>query len=300
MDKVTQYWKDLQSLLEPDGILIDIGTRWAMDDLHGQLLKSPAYDRLVVSCYDEQGEPVFPEKFTKAYLDSLQGPPPEGIGSYDFSCLWKNDPVDDQTAAFKRSLFDNRFEDKDLAGKNLNTFITIDNAPSTKKGSDWQGIIVNSVDEQNNWYLRSVIRYKGDTPALIQKMIELYLHWKSIEMGIEQKAYNDLIKPFLEAEMTRRGVWFPVKELKDKGIRKEDRIRGRLQGRFENRKIWLQKNPTDNTEDLVDELIRFPRGANDDLADALQYQDEIAFKPFPQENLPPEPEDELLYPDIGL
>ena len=296
MDKTIQYWKDLLSLLEPNGLLLDIGTRWAMDDLHGHLLKNKDYDRMVVSCYQPDGTPTFPEKFTKEFLQQQE----KEIGSYDFSCLWRNDPVDDQTAAFKRSLFENRFTPEMIVGKNLNTFITIDNAPSTKKGSDWQGIIVSSVDEQNNWYLRHVERFKGNTPALIQKIIELYLYWHPIEIGVEQKAYDDLIKPFLDDELQKRGVYFTVKELKDKGIRKEDRIRGRLQGRFENKKIFLKKEPTDNTEDLVDELVRFPRSPNDDLSDALQYQDDISYKPYPVVELPPEPEDKPLFEDIGI
>jgi len=261
MDKVKQYWKDLQSLLEPGGILIDVGTRWAVDDLHGTLLEQSQYANLVLGCYDKQGEPVFPEKFSKEALQLIE----KEIGNYDFACLWVNDPVDDQNAAFKRSFFENRYTDEMLKGKQLNTFITIDNAPSTKTGTDYIGIVANSVDTENNWYLRLVLRFKGNTPELIQKIIELYLYWKPLDIGVEQKAFDDLIKPFLKEEMSRRNIFFSVKELKDKGIRKEDRIRGRLQARFENSKIWLKKDPTDNTEDLVDELIRFPRSQFDDL-----------------------------------
>ena len=294
VDKVKQYWKDLQSLLEPNGILLDVGTRWAMDDLHGTLLANKDYDRMVVGCYRE-GQPVFPEKFTKESLQAIE----KEIGSYDFSCLWKNDPVDDQSAAFKRSFFNDRYTEDKLSGKTLNTFITIDNAPSTKAGTDYTGMIVNSVDIDNNWYIRLALRFKGTTPQLVEKIVELYLHFKPIEIGVEQKAFEDLIKPFLKAEMERRNIFFSVNELKDKGIRKEDRIRGRLQPRFENKKIWLKKDPTDNTEDLVDELIRFPRSQNDDLSDALQYQDDIAYKPNNYANEIFE-EDKPTYSAIGI
>lgn len=295
MDKVKQYWKDLQSLLEPGGIIIDIGTRWSMDDLHGWLLSNSSYDRIVIGCYDEKGEPVFPEKFSKEALEAKE----KEIGNYDFSCLWKNDPVDDSVAAFKRSFFENRYTDDNLAGKTLNTFITIDNAPSTKEGTDYIGIIVNSVDLENNWYLRQVIRFKGDTPALIQKIFELYLYWKPNEIGIEQKAFQDLIYPFFKQEMERRNIYLIINELKDKGVRKEDRIRGRLQPRFENKKIFLKKEPQDNTADLIDELVRFPRGQYDDLADALQYQEDISYKPNKSVEEPVE-EEKPIYPDINI
>lgn len=275
MQKVKQYWKDIQSLLEPDGMILVVGTRWNFDDLYGDLLKLDGFVRLIVSCYDENKLPVFPEKYK---LEDLQAKQKE-IGTYDFSCLYLNNPVDDDSADFKRSHFENRYKESDLVGKRLNYFITIDNAPSTKKGTDFQGIIVNATDENNNWYFVWVERFKGSTPELINRIFDLWNKWNPIIIGVEQKAYEDLIKPYLDAESKKRKQFPYVIELKDKGIRKEDRIRGRLQGRLESKSIFLKENPTDDTENLVDEGVRFPRGQYDDLLDAAQYQDELAYKP---------------------
>lgn len=272
IDKVKQYWKDLLSLLDIGGMIINIGTRWNYDDLHGLLLKDQSYLTFVRGAFDKDGEPIFPEKFTKEYLKQLRGE----IGSYDFACLYLNDPSDNENADFKRSYFENRYENQSIIGKRLNFFATIDNAPSTKKGSDWQGIIVNGVDENNKWYLVHIERFKGDTPALINKIFWINDTFHPQIIGIEQKAYEDLIKPFLDAECQRRNKFPNVIELKDKGIRKEDRIRGRLQGRFETKSIFLQAQPQDDTDCLIDEGCRFPVGQYDDLLDALQYQDEIA------------------------
>lgn len=279
IDKVKQYWKDLISLLETGGVIVDVGTRWNYDDLHGQLLRNQEYDRLIESCWDVNHTPIFPEKFTTAELQDIKN----SIGSYDFSCLYENNPVDNEKSSFRRSYFENKYNESDLLGKTLNTFITIDNAPSMKKGTDFQGIIVNSVDTQGNWYLRWIERFKGNTPELIKRIFELYIEWNPIIIGIEQKAYEDLIKPYLDEEKRRRNQWPNVIELKDKGIRKEDRIRGRLQGRFESKAIFLQTIAKDNQDDLIDELVRFPVGQYDDLADALQYQDDIAYKPEEKE-----------------
>lgn len=275
MQKVKQYWKDIQSLLEPDGMILLVGTRWNFDDLYGELLKLEGFTRMIVGCYDENGVPIFPEKYTLADLQAKA----REIGSYDFSCLYLNNPVDDQNADFKRSWFENRYKESELAGRPLNYFATMDNAPSTKKGTDFIGVIVNAVDDQNRWYLEWVERFKGNTPDLINKIFELYNKFKPVKIGVEQKAFQDLIKPFLDAESRRRKQFPFVIELMDKGIRKEDRIRGRLQGRFESKSIFIKENPDDDTESLVDEAVRFPRGQYDDLLDALQYQDEIAYKP---------------------
>ena len=196
IDKVKQYWKDLLSLLDVGGMIVNIGTRWNYDDLHGMLLKDQSYLRFIRGAFNKDGLPIFPEKFTKEYLNQLKGE----IGSYDFSCLYLNNPVDDEDADFKRSYFENRFESKNLIGKRLNIFFTIDNAPSTKKGSDWQGIIGNAVDEDNNWYLILVERFKGNTPALIKKVFDIWIRYSPQVIGIEQKAFEDLIKPYLDLE----------------------------------------------------------------------------------------------------
>lgn len=275
IDKVKQYWKDLVSLQEVGGIILDVGTRWNFDDLHGYLLKDKSYDRLIESCWDSSKQPIFPEKFSQQALQEIKN----SIGSYDFSCLYENSPTDNESSAFRRSYFENRYREHSLIDKRVNTFITIDNAPSSKRGSDFSGIIVNSVDTDNKWYLRHVERFKGNSVALIDKIFELWNYHKPIIIGIEQKAYEDLIKPFLDEECRRRNQFPNVQELKDKGLRKEDRIQGRLQGRFETHSIYLQAEPKDNTDDLIDELVRFPVGQYDDLADALQYQSEIAYKP---------------------
>lgn len=280
LDKVKQYWKDLQSLLDTGAMEIDIGTRWSFDDLHGRLLKDKSYLRFVRGCY-ENNKPIFPEKFTVDILEGLKNE----IGSYDFSCLYLNNPSDNEDADFKRSYFENRFEHKELIGKRANIYFTIDNAPSTKKGSDFQGIIGNAVTEDNKWYLIDVERFKGDTPALIDKIFWIEETFHPLVIGIEQKAYEDLIKPYLDLECRKRNKFPNVIELKDKGIRKEDRIRGRLQGRFQSKSIFLKADHEidDNTNDLIDEGVRFPVGEYDDLIDALQYQDELAVPPEKQE-----------------
>ena len=280
MEKVKQYWRDLISLLEEGGFQVDIGTRWHFDDMHGWLIENnPDWPQFIRSCYNEEGVPIFPLKFTKESLARTR----EEIGSYDFSCLYMNNPVDDESAAFKRSQMENRFTEADLVGKKLTTFITIDNAPSSKDHTDFIGVIVNSVDREGNWYVRWVERVRGNTPTLIDKIFQLEAYWKPEMIGVEQKAFEDLIRPYIDQEMRRKNRFFSICELKDQKKRKETRIKGRLQGRFESKSIFLRKDPEDDTEKLVDELIRFPKARYDDLADALQYQQDIAYRPESEE-----------------
>ena len=71
--------------------------------------------------------------------------------------------------------------------------------------------------------------------------------------------------------MQKRNSFFTVEELKDGGTSKNRRIEGLLP-RHEMGTIYLLKEDTD----LLDEMIRFPKGVHDDLVDALAYQLELA------------------------
>lgn len=300
IEKGVQYWKDIMSLATDNAILLNIGTRWDHSDLHGWLIEQAKanpneYEVLVEGCYEEElidrdGEMVrsivepktvaWPEAKSVEGFEQLRAQ-----DSYDFSCLYLNDPTDEATAAFKRSWFNCRFYEAELAGREINTFVTYDNAPSLKLGTDFIGKIVNSVDVKNRWYLRQVKRLKLNTPGLVDDIFRTQSEFGPKVIGVEQKAFEDLVKPYITIKSQELGIWPNVVELRDKGMRKEDRIKGRLQGRFSQGSIFFQANPQDDTAELMTELEKFPKYRYDDLADALQYQDEIAYKPTVEVNI---------------
>lgn len=300
IEKTIQYWRDIMSLATDNAILLDIGTRWDHSDLHGWLLDQAKahpeeYEVMVAGCYEEEladdpGKPEWERRIIKEPR-AIRWPEAKSFegfeqiknqSAYDFSCLYLNDPTDDETAAFKKMWFENTYYEPELREKILNTFITFDNAPSTKAGTDWIGCVVNSVDVLNNWYLRYVKRYKLNTPDLINEIFRLWSVYKPIMVGVEQKAFDDLLKPYIELKNRQENKSVYAIELKDKGIRKQDRIRGRLQGRFAQGSIFFNANPMDDTAELITELLKFPRYRYDDLSDACQYMHDIAYPPQPE------------------
>src|SRR3990167_6155945 len=166
----------------------------------------------------------------------------------------------------------------------INTFIMIDFANSKNEGADWTGVTVVSIDQTFNWYVRLVKRYKLNPTEKIELLFTLWDQWKNqnlVSIGCEQKAYTDTIRSMFAEQINKRGTGPQIVELKDMGRRKEDRIRGALVARWEYGKILL-KHPeeiNDNTNDLIEEAVRFPKGKNDDLLDSLGYCDQLAFAP---------------------
>lgn len=246
----------------------------------------------IVPITNDSGSPTWPEKYVltndeakETGLVSIEGIRnrmwlPES-GDDDFMAEMMCRPIDYSNSEFKKEWLDNRYTEIDLKDLQLKTFICFDNAPSTNEHSDWTGCTVVSLDIGDVWYVRYAKRYKLNTPDLIEEIFRLYNLYKPLAIGVEQKAFQDLIQPYIEKRSKELKTYPYVVELKDKGLRKEDRIRGRLQGRFKNGMIRLLKYAVDDTNDLVKELAQFPNGKFDDLIDSLQYHSEIAYAPQP-------------------
>lgn len=270
IEKTKAWYRFALSLLEPDGQLVLIGTRYHYNDIYGWLIETAAekFNPQVHGVYGADGKPIFPSRFTEEIIAELR----IDQGSFLFSCNYLNDPVDDENAKFKKSQI-KYYEDTLLEGKQLKTFYAIDRGYSLNKTADHTAHVIVSVDLDNNWYIRLALRAKEQEGALIGRVFDNKDYFKPAVVGIEQKAFNDTIKPALEDEMRLRNNFFSVQEL----IGRTSKI-GRIEGlvpRFEAGSIYLKKEMTD----LEDELLRFPSAEHDDLADALAYILDIAHPP---------------------
>lgn len=258
--------------LGKDGRIIIIGTILHYASLLSKLLDEKQYtefDKRTYKAINDFGA-LWPEHLNLEELEEIKrGYMGKGQG-YLFYQEYQNDPISDENRKFKIEKI-KYFEEKDLSSKSVNTFITIDRAYSLEKTADSTGIVVLSVDRENMWYVRSAERFKGTEQELINKIFDLKGYYNPLRIGIEQKAFQYTIKPALEDEMRKRNFLFLVEELKDLGRNKNVRIEG-LIPRFETGSIYLKKDQLD----LIDELIKFPKGIHDDLIDALSYHLEIA------------------------
>ena len=112
---------------------------------------------------------------------------------------------------------------------------------------------------------------------MIDKVFQLWEEYQPDAVGIESVAYQRILKPVIERECERRGIWINIVELKpDNRERKVNRIRGKLQPSLERGLIWVRKDQ----QDLLDEYRMFPQGPTMDLMDALAYGEDMWSKPF--------------------
>ena len=258
--------------------LISHNTRWHDLDLAGQILATEhdwdIVDLSAIAERDEEnrrvGEALWADQYPLTELLAIK----KELGTELWSALYQQKPISEESQIFKRHLFKYR-NAEELEHLMTRCFVTIDPAPGKSESSDFIGVCVNWVDPQNFWNIKAY-RIKFDAAQLINLLFKLHQDTHFEVVGIEKGMYNDVLKPFLDAEMLKRNVFFSVKEL-DHGQRsKELRIRG-LTPRYEAGQIYHLKG---YCEDLESELLRFPKASHDDVSDAVAYQLQLADAPM--------------------
>ena len=282
-------WKWFRSTFltreDGNGAVIIIGHRWHDDDLVGRLEKEQGFEeweRIKFPAIAEQddkyrkkGEALWPERFPLELLKKRK----RDMGNYEFSSLYQQNPIDEETQEFKKIWIKKRSW-AEIERLNTRRFITIDPASAMRDKSDYIGVVINYVDKENNWNLKA-FRVRMNSLELINLIFKLYEETNFEKVGIEQGAYKDAIKPFMEEEMRKRGKFFQIEELKHHQKSKVLRIRG-LIPRYSSGSIFHIEN---ECADLEEEMLRFPKGATDDVLDGCAYQLQIV-QPFLMGEMP--------------
>jgi len=280
MDKTVDCYKKALSLLKPGGDIVIVGTRWHFGDLYGRLLAENEESGLFETFIEkaQEGEKLFfdnigENSLTKERLALLK----KQQGSYVYSCLYQNSPVDDETAVFKTG----DFSFFNARGEDLYITATIDPAG---EGEDLTAISVVGTDHLMNMYLLDLVNEKLTPSEMINKIILLHHKYKFKQFGIETNFFRGMLKLELErrimAEHRNNPSAFPLfgtvefKPSSRKGENKHSRIRG-LQPYHERGAI---KFPGEKVElltgaysELAYQMIQFPNAAHDDILDSLAY-----------------------------
>jgi predicted phage terminase large subunit-like protein len=292
IEKVKTWYKLVLSLLDPGKKIIIIGTRWHYDDLFGWLIEKERerkeaglkkrYRIKIEKAIRDDGSLLWPERLSREFLADQkleQGP-------YIFSCQYLNEPVDDDSAVFKKSWIqfydplDIEFEE--LYGR-MRVFTTVD-PMRDEEGNDFCGIVTCGMAPDYRAYILDVRRKKMDEYDTIEEIFDVYKKWQPERIGVETVAWQKSYYRYVKAEMLRRGMRLPLCELKtDTKITKRMRIRSMVP--YWKTGLFLVPGRSlatleGNIATLIDELLRFPRVSNDDCIDALAYIDQLMKRPM--------------------
>lgn len=281
MQKTIDWYQYCESLLNSPTETIDLfGTRWAHNDVYSWAEEhETGLDKFFRSIYDDQGEPIWPERFPTEEVERIR----KKYGPFKFSCQYLNQPFDPEAGSFvegwlrywKWGGVGRRGVDRTVIPEggspinviDLNRFMRVDPAISEKPGAARSAIVVDGVHKDDRKFLLETWAKRCHPFEMINKIFELQEQYDCLSIGIEGVAYQRILKPIIEAEAERRGTWLNIVEFRpDKRESKNNRIRG-MQPECERGNIWVNRDMAD----FLEEYQQFPLGATVDVIDAWAY-----------------------------
>lgn len=235
----------------------------------------------------DDGSLLFPERLSEEFLNSAR----RTMGPYLFAGQYQNQCIPEGMQTFKKHW--RRYYSE--LPTNIMTFAFVDPAISEADTADYTAIVIVSTDANQNWYVRHCIRKRMNPTQLIDTLFKIADSYKTHMIGIETVAFQRAILHFAHEEMKRRGKYIAVTGVNLGTDRtKEMRILS-LVPRFEMGSILLSQGMSE----LEKEYDTFPRGAHDDVLDALSGIENIATYPIERkvtrEPTPNDPDYEKWY-----
>lgn len=263
------YTKTLYTRLEPGGVLIVIMTRWHEDDLAGRLLSAmrdggERWEVVTLPALAEEGDPLgrlagealCPDRYTAEALHNIltvQGP-------RAFDALYQQRPRGPEGALFKREWFTGP-NVIDRAPEGLYWVRYWDLAVSTKTTADYTASGAVAIDQDQNVYIRDVIRGRWEWPDARRIIIDTMRAEPNVTHCIEKALHGYAAVQELNREAS-------VAHVTIKGIDVEsDKITRALpwQGKAELRKVFLVRGAW--ITPFLDEVCAFPVAPHDDQVD---------------------------------
>lgn len=202
------------------------------------------------------------------------------MGSYLFANQYQNEVIPEDEKRFKPHWL----HYYTTLPETTHCFAFIDPAIGQKDHHDYTGVVVVETDPDANWYVRLAARYRLTPTEIVAKIFEIQEQFKCHAIGVEVVAYQEALLYIVDEEMRRKQKIVPVKGISRTKVSKETRILG-LVPRFEWGKCFVSQGMVD----FEDEYNTFPRGAHDDILDALASIEDIVMYPERKKDVLTEP-----------
>lgn len=246
----------------PDGRILCIGTRWAMDDPINFILSLGGFEVLHLPAFCDSkndalgraiGEPLWPSVWTTQALEEKR----IEIGPRAFQTEYQGNPTGAEGAVFKRSWIRNY---KEVPAKFSKTIQSWDCAYRVGQENDFS-VCTTWGSTASGYFLLDCYREKLEFPDLLKKVKVLAEVWNPDEILIEQAGSG-----ISAVQELQNSTSIPVIAIKpDKS--KIERANA-CSGYFESGRIWFPESaPWRDT--VLDELCGFPAAAHDDVVDSV-------------------------------
>lgn len=283
MDKVYDCYKKSLALLKPGGEVLVVGTRWHFGDAYGRMIKDGGFKvyRVDANRDEKFGDHPFSRiGLTKEFLAEQK----RTQGSYLYSCLYNNSPVDDETAIFKHDDF--RFYEPKSDTKELYKTCTVDPAG---EGEDSTGITTVGTDKDLRMHILDVVNRHLQLNGIVDEIFRQSYKWQFTKLGVEgnffKGALEKEIKLRMEKEMSNPNFKpFSIDVFTataKRGEGKHNRIQSLQPFHERGHLLFPGKDVADlggGFGELAFQMIQYPKAPHDDLVDSLAYHIDIIRK----------------------
>lgn len=282
-DAMWQWYTEVlrTRLMTEKGAIVIIQTRWHADDLVGRLLDptNPYYSEAEAAKWRvidlpalageedvlgrKVGQPLWPERFGRDYLEQIRKSDPRG-----FTALYQNRPTPPEGAFFKADSIRTYASMRDVpATESLRFYGSSDLAVSTSQTSDKSCLMVIGIDKDDDiWIMPDLVWGRFSSDVVVERMINLMAKYRPQMWWGERGQITKSIGPFLRKRMLEKRVFCTMDEITpiaDKMSRAQS-----IHARMSMRKVhfpifapWFA--------DARDQLLKFPQGVKDDFCDTL-------------------------------
>ena len=279
-DKAWDWWLQVfkSRVMDENAAIVIVTTRWSPDDIVGRLTDptNSYYDAeeaaqweiidLPALAFEDDplgrapGEPLWPERFGKDYLEALRRNDPRG-----FSALYQCRPAPEEGVHF-RAEWIKEYKPADLP-KNLRYYMSVDFAVSAESNRDKTCIMPVGVDEDGGiWILPDVWWQRAASNVVVEAFINA-IEKRSPQMVWGEKGQiAKSLGPFIRKRMREREVYATIDEqhpTADK-VARAQAIAGRMASGgvyFPVYAPWWAA--------AKDQLLKFPQSTHNDFVDAL-------------------------------
>lgn len=276
------YTSTFYTRLAPGAGILVVLTRWHDDDLAGWQLKEMFEGRgdewkvvkfPAIALEDEEhrkkGEALHPERYPIEALRRIE----RVIGPRDFNALYQQNPIADEGEYFTRDMI-KYYRTVDMPpATELTYYSAWDFAIGKNETNDWTVGITVAFDQQDRIFIVDLVRGRWDAYGIVERVLDNFALWKPMHVGLEKGQIAMALGPHLERRIAERNLWeFPYDEkhlLKTGKQDKQARARS-IQGRMRQGRVFFPEEAS-WTQEMVNELLRFPSGVHDDQVDALAW-----------------------------
>ncbi len=258
------------------GINLVVGTRWYDQDLIRWVQDNePQYRVITRACRedaegkpDPKGEITYPERFNERTLRELE----TALGSYMFYCLYYNMPIRSEDMAFQTKWFQFYETQPTLGSLAVYTTVDVGTDPKLSKSGETDYCVVMTCGKDmtnGRIYVLDYFHKQANPGELCSAIFDHVVKWCPIVVAYQGIAFERSLNYWLKELMRQNQRYFVLLQLP--GSNRADAKAQAIQGLiplFQSGSIYLRTWMVE----LQSELIKFPLGRHDDLADALSMQ----------------------------